>query len=137
MTTIIASSKQSKKTFSVEWEKTSGLIPYDEAVHKMEERVNSIKNSTSPGLVWFVEHPSIYTAGTSSKNQDLMQFVHSKKNRRGGAEHAKKKFPRKLPKGGTKLGTIVGANIAPNFFGALTTRFLHATQIDFLELKIG
>ncbi|MCH2550030.1 MAG: lipoyl(octanoyl) transferase LipB [Alphaproteobacteria bacterium] len=76
MTTIIASSKQSKKTFSVEWKKTPGLIPYDEAVYKMEERVNSIKNSTSPGLVWFVEHPSIYTAGTSSKNQDFLGTIH-------------------------------------------------------------
>ncbi|PPR12561.1 MAG: Octanoyltransferase [Alphaproteobacteria bacterium MarineAlpha12_Bin1] len=61
--------------FSVEWKKTSGLTPYDEAIHKMEERVNSINNSTSPGLVWLVEHPSIYTAGTSSKTQDFLGTI--------------------------------------------------------------
>ncbi len=49
-----------------------GLTPYDEAVTVMEERAAAIANGHRPELVWLVEHPPIYTAGTSAKESDLI-----------------------------------------------------------------
>ena len=41
-------------------------------MHVMEKRVAEIRNGTADELVWFVEHPPLYTAGTSSKEADLL-----------------------------------------------------------------
>ncbi|HJW41537.1 MAG TPA: lipoyl(octanoyl) transferase LipB [Rhizomicrobium sp.] len=55
-----------------EWRIAPGLMPYPEAVAFMEERVAAIAAGTRPELVWLVEHPPIYTAGTSAKDADLI-----------------------------------------------------------------
>ena len=55
-----------------EWEVRPGLLPYPEAVAAMEERVAAIAEGRAPELVWLVEHPPIYTAGTSAKDGDLI-----------------------------------------------------------------
>jgi lipoyl(octanoyl) transferase len=47
-------------------------VPYPEAVARMEARVAAIHAGTAAELVWFVEHPPIYTAGTSAKADDLL-----------------------------------------------------------------
>jgi lipoyl(octanoyl) transferase len=47
-------------------------VPYLEAVAMMEERVAAIRSGTSDELVWLLEHPPLYTAGTSAKNSDLL-----------------------------------------------------------------
>jgi lipoyl(octanoyl) transferase len=57
---------------SVEWRIAPGLTPYPEAVAFMEERAAQIATGTRPELVWLVEHPPIYTAGTSAKDDDLL-----------------------------------------------------------------
>ena len=57
---------------SVEWRVTHGLTPYPKAVAFMEERAAAIAADRSPELVWLVEHPPIYTAGTSAKDSDLL-----------------------------------------------------------------
>ena len=49
-----------------------GLTPYPDAVAVMEERVAAIAGGQRPELVWLVEHPPIYTAGTSAKDSDLL-----------------------------------------------------------------
>jgi len=49
-----------------------GLTPYPEAVAFMEKRVAAIAGGQRPELVWLVEHPPIYTAGTSAKDSDLL-----------------------------------------------------------------
>jgi len=49
-----------------------GLAPYPEAVAVMEERVAAIARKQRPELVWLVEHPPIYTAGTSARDSDLL-----------------------------------------------------------------
>ncbi len=56
----------------VRWEVANGLVPYEEAVARMEREVANIAAGTANELVWLVEHPAIYTAGTSAKDTDLI-----------------------------------------------------------------
>ena len=55
----------------VEWRISDGLVDYEEAVAVMEDRVNSIAAGEADELVWLLEHPPLYTAGTSSDPADL------------------------------------------------------------------
>ena len=55
----------------VEWRVAEGLTPYKEAVEFMETRAAAIARGDAPELVWLVEHPPLYTAGTSAKAADL------------------------------------------------------------------
>ena len=57
---------------SVEWQHADGLIPYPAALASMEARIAGIADGTAPELVWLLEHPPIYTAGTSAKDADLI-----------------------------------------------------------------
>jgi lipoyl(octanoyl) transferase len=61
---------QSSQT--VEWRDAPGLLAYDEAVGTMEARVAAIRRGDAAELVWLVEHPPLYTAGTSAKPADLL-----------------------------------------------------------------
>ena len=56
----------------VDWIIEHGLVDYDHAVAAMEERVAAISNGTANECVWLVEHPAIYTAGTSANFSDLL-----------------------------------------------------------------
>lgn len=56
----------------MEWRIEGGLTPYDRAVAFMEERAAAIAAGGADELVWLVEHPPIYTAGTSAKDGDLI-----------------------------------------------------------------
>lgn len=56
----------------VEWKITEGLTDYDEAVAFMEARAAAIAAGEAGELIWLVEHPPLYTAGTSSKPADLV-----------------------------------------------------------------
>jgi lipoyl(octanoyl) transferase len=55
-----------------EWLARPGLLPYPEAVEFMETRAAAIAAGTAPELVWLVEHPPIYTQGTSAREEDLI-----------------------------------------------------------------
>ena len=55
----------------VEWRISEGLTGYDAAVEFMETRVAEISAGQARELVWLVEHPPIYTAGTSADPADL------------------------------------------------------------------
>lgn len=55
----------------VEWITTDGLTDYDHAVAWMEARAAAIARGEARECVWLVEHPPLYTAGTSAKPQDL------------------------------------------------------------------
>jgi len=57
----------------VEWSVSAGLVPYPDAVRAMEEAVPAIALGTAPERVWLLEHPPLYTAGTSSKDGDLLE----------------------------------------------------------------
>ena len=56
----------------VEWRVEEGLVDYENAVSFMEERAASIRETTAGELVWLVEHPPLYTAGTSAREDDLI-----------------------------------------------------------------
>ncbi|HXL68024.1 MAG TPA: lipoyl(octanoyl) transferase LipB [Xanthobacteraceae bacterium] len=56
---------------AVEWRVAAGLVPYEEAVAFMEARAGEIAAGRAPELVWLVEHPPLYTAGTGAAAEDL------------------------------------------------------------------
>ncbi len=56
----------------VEWQISDGLTPYPEAVEKMERRADAIARGEAGELIWLVEHPPLYTAGTSARRSDLV-----------------------------------------------------------------
>jgi lipoyl(octanoyl) transferase len=58
---------------AIEWRLSDGLVPYEAAVAEMEERVAAIRAGAAPELVWLLEHPPLYTAGTSARPQDLLE----------------------------------------------------------------
>lgn len=47
-------------------------VPYPEAIAFMEARVKAIRAGEAPECIWFLEHPPLYTAGTSAKAADLL-----------------------------------------------------------------
>jgi lipoyl(octanoyl) transferase len=55
----------------VEWITTDGLTDYREAEAWMEARANAIAAGEAEECIWLVEHPPLYTAGTSAKIEDL------------------------------------------------------------------
>ncbi len=57
----------------VRWRISDGLVPYEEAVVTMEAEVAAIAEGQAPELVWLVEHPPLYTAGTSADAADLIE----------------------------------------------------------------
>jgi lipoyl(octanoyl) transferase len=57
---------------TVQWTVAPGLTPYSDAVAAMEARVADISAGTAGEQVWLVEHPPLYTAGTSAKAEDLL-----------------------------------------------------------------
>src|SRR5580658_959535 len=59
-------------TGTPEWRVSSAPVPYPEAVVEMEKRVALIEAGTAPELIWLLEHPALYTAGTSAKESDLI-----------------------------------------------------------------
>ena len=56
----------------LEWRITDTPVPYAEAVAAMEARVAAIREGTAPELVWLLAHPPVYTAGTSARDEDLL-----------------------------------------------------------------
>ncbi|MDR3517324.1 MAG: lipoyl(octanoyl) transferase LipB [Azospirillaceae bacterium] len=57
----------------MEWRISEYPVPYPDAVAAMERRVEAIRAGTEAELVWLLEHPPLYTAGTSARRQDLLQ----------------------------------------------------------------
>ncbi|MBE1282849.1 MAG: lipoyl(octanoyl) transferase LipB [Rhodobacteraceae bacterium] len=55
----------------VDWITTDGLTGYDEAVAFMETRAAAIAAGEADECIWLVEHPPLYTAGTSARREDL------------------------------------------------------------------
>jgi len=53
------------------WEASEDFTDYDAALERMRQRVDDIRERGAPELIWLVEHPPLYTAGTSAKPEDL------------------------------------------------------------------
>ena len=56
----------------VEWKLSPGLVAYADAVQAMEQRVAAIRDGSAAQQVWLLEHPPLYTAGTSARESDLL-----------------------------------------------------------------
>jgi lipoyl(octanoyl) transferase len=55
----------------IEWRIAEGLTPYPDALALMQQRVADIRAGSAGELVWMVEHPPLYTAGTSARPEEL------------------------------------------------------------------
>jgi lipoyl(octanoyl) transferase len=57
---------------TIEWATSAEPVSYPDAVAYMEQRAAAIALGAAPELVWLLEHPPLYTAGTSTRPQDLL-----------------------------------------------------------------
>jgi lipoyl(octanoyl) transferase len=57
----------------VEWRLGEGLVPYGEALTAMEQRAGAVAAGMAAELAWLIEHPPLYTAGTSARPTDLIE----------------------------------------------------------------
>lgn len=55
----------------VEWRVSEGLTPYAEALAAMDERATAVRAGTARELVWLLQHPPLFTAGTSADPAEL------------------------------------------------------------------
>jgi lipoyl(octanoyl) transferase len=55
------------------WRVSTGLVPYETALAEMDARVAAIAAGNAPELVWLLEHPPLYTAGTSASGRELIE----------------------------------------------------------------
>ena len=70
---------------TIEWKISNTPIEYDFAISEMQKRVTNIKSNTNKELVWLLEHESIFTAGTSARDEDLINSqVKTRHTGRGG-----------------------------------------------------
>lgn len=60
------------ETPPIEWATSEAVVPYEDAVAAMEARVAAIRAGTAPEQVWLLEHPPLFTAGTSAQDADLL-----------------------------------------------------------------
>jgi lipoyl(octanoyl) transferase len=58
---------------TIEWAVSPGLTPYPQALDFMTARAAAVAEGRANELVWLLEHPPLYTAGTSAKREDLLQ----------------------------------------------------------------
>jgi len=56
----------------IDWETTDGQTPYPDALTRMEERQAGIYAGSSNELIWLLEHPALYTGGTSADPAELL-----------------------------------------------------------------
>ena len=58
---------------AIEWRISTDPVAYPEAVDFMERRVRAIRDGEAKEMVWLLEHPPLYTAGTSARAEDLLE----------------------------------------------------------------
>jgi lipoyl(octanoyl) transferase len=64
--------QQRGDTPAIKWRVSDGLVAYPDAVAAMEQRVAAIRAGTAAELVWLLEHPPLYTGGTSARDEHLL-----------------------------------------------------------------
>jgi lipoyl(octanoyl) transferase len=67
----------------IEWRVSETPVEYAAAVEEMERRVAAIRAGAAGELVWLVEHPPLYTAGTSARDEELLEPGHLPVHRTG------------------------------------------------------
>lgn len=71
--TALIEPNQTGISSELEWRISDDLVPYAEAVAFMEQRALDIRAGTAPEIIWLLEHPPLYTAGTSADPAELVQ----------------------------------------------------------------
>jgi lipoyl(octanoyl) transferase len=61
-------------TDRIEWRISQTAVNYRAAVEEMEKRIGAIRAGTAAELVWLLEHPPLYTAGTSARDEELLDL---------------------------------------------------------------
>ena len=72
MTETLFSEAAAHSTGGVDWLTSSAPVAYPDALAFMDERVAAIREASQPECVWLLEHPPLYTAGTSARAEDLL-----------------------------------------------------------------
>lgn len=72
MTPVAASDAGSDARPAIEWQKSNSPVAYDDALSAMASRATAIADGRARELVWLLEHPPLYTAGTSANPADLL-----------------------------------------------------------------
>jgi lipoyl(octanoyl) transferase len=72
MTATISRPTAGPATAATEWRIADRAVDYETAVAEMEARVAAIRDGSARELVWLLEHPALYTAGTSASPEDLL-----------------------------------------------------------------
>lgn len=57
---------------AIEWRVSPDRVPYAEALAEMEARAEAVAAGVAPELIWLLEHPPVYTAGTSARSDELL-----------------------------------------------------------------
>ncbi len=57
---------------ALEWRVSDGLVTYPDAIAEMAARTQAIADGTAAELIWLLEHPPLYTSGTSARAEDLL-----------------------------------------------------------------
>jgi lipoyl(octanoyl) transferase len=69
---LLAAPPSAEAMDAVEWKISEGLVPYAEALAFMNERAEAIRAGTASECVWLLEHPPLFTAGTSADPAELI-----------------------------------------------------------------
>ena len=69
---VLSLEHRASASAEVEWVLSAEPVPYDEAVEVMENCVAAILEGYAPETVWLLEHPPLYTAGTSARPEELL-----------------------------------------------------------------
>jgi lipoyl(octanoyl) transferase len=72
MQLVHAETPRAPSPAAIEWRLSDRLVPYESAVAAMEARAAAISAGKTPELVWLLEHPPLYTAGTSTKRAQVL-----------------------------------------------------------------
>jgi lipoyl(octanoyl) transferase len=70
---LITGLKPARGAPPVAWQVSEGRVDYQAALAAMEARVAAIATGAAPELVWLLEHPPLYTAGTSARPEELIE----------------------------------------------------------------
>lgn len=65
------------------WARSAGLLPYRETVAAMEAFAETLARGEAPEMAWLLEHPALYTAGTSARDNDLIDAARLPVHRTG------------------------------------------------------
>ena len=62
------------KVEDIDWDISTGLTPYHDALARMEAVQTAIHDDAAHELVWLLEHPPLYTSGTSADPAELLKI---------------------------------------------------------------